>query len=422
MNILILGSGGREHTLAWKISKSKLTKKLYIAPGNAGTGLVGENIEINPEDFSSVGKFVLEKKVDMVVVGPEVPLVKGISDFFAEDNNLKNIPVIGPSKKGAMLEGSKDYAKRFMEKYDIPTAGFNTYSADSRNDAFDFLKKLEPPFVLKADGLAAGKGVVILNDYNKAVDELNAMYDGKFGEAGKKVLIEQFLDGIELSVIVLTDGRSYKIFPEAKDYKKIGEKDTGLNTGGMGAVSPVGFADSKFINKVEERIIIPTINGLNLEGIDYKGFVYFGLMNVKGDPYVVEYNVRMGDPEAEVIIPRIKSDIVDLFIATSEGNLSEKSVEIDERSVATVMLVSGGYPGSYEKGKVIKNLEDVKDSILFFAGTRKEKNNYLTNGGRVLSISSFGENKDEALSKSYHNARLISFDKKYYRNDIGFDI
>ena len=422
MKILILGSGGREHALAWKISQSTLVKKIFIAPGNAGTELIGENIQIDPDDFDSVGEFVVKKKMDMVIVGPEVPLVNGIRDFFLDHDFLKNIPVIGPVKKGAMLEGSKDFAKNFMDKYNIPTARYNTFNADSRESAFHFLKTIEPPYVLKADGLAAGKGVVILNDYDKAIEELNAMFDGKFGEAGKKVLIEEFLDGIELSVFVLTDGKTYKILPEAKDYKRIGEGDTGLNTGGMGAISPVPFADSNFMERVETRIIQPTIKGINQEGIDYKGFVFFGLINVKGDPYVIEYNVRMGDPEAEVIIPRIKSDLVDLFIAVSEDRLSGKSLEIDQRVVATVMLVSGGYPGSYEKGETINNLEKVKDSILFYAGARREGDNVFTNGGRVISVSSYGLDKDQALSKSYQNARLISFNKKHYRSDIGFDL
>jgi len=422
MKILILGSGGREHALAWKMSQSTLVKKIYIAPGNAGTELIGENIQVDPDDFDSVGEFVVKKKIDMVIVGPEVPLVNGIRDFFLDHDFLKNIPVIGPVKKGAMLEGSKDFAKNFMNKYDIPTARYNTFHADSRESAFLFLKTIEPPYVLKADGLAAGKGVVILNDYDKAIEELNAMFDGKFGEAGKKVLIEEFLDGIELSVFVLTDGKTYKILPEAKDYKRIGEGDTGLNTGGMGAISPVPFADNNFMKKVEARIIQPTIKGINQEGIDYKGFVFFGLINVKGDPYVIEYNVRMGDPEAEVIIPRIKSDLVDLFIAVSENRLSGKSLEIDQRVVATVMLVSGGYPGSYEKGETIKNLEKVKDSILFYAGARREGDNVFTNGGRVISVSSYGSDNDQALSKSYQNARLISFNKKHYRSDIGFDL
>jgi len=422
MKILILGSGGREHALAWKISQSTLVKKIFIAPGNAGTELIGENVQIDPDDFSSVGEFVVKKKMDMVIVGPEVPLVNGIRDFFLDHDFLKNIPVIGPVKKGAMLEGSKDFAKNFMDKYNIPTARYNTFNADSRESAFHFLKTIEPPYVLKADGLAAGKGVVILNDYDKAIEELNAMFDGKFGEAGKKVLIEEFLDGIELSVFVLTDGKTYKILPEAKDYKRIGEGDTGLNTGGMGAISPVPFADSNFMERVETRIIQPTIKGINQEGIDYKGFVFFGLINVKGDPYVIEYNVRMGDPEAEVIIPRIKSDLVDLFIAVSEDRLSGKSLEIDQRVVATVMLVSGGYPGSYEKGETINNLEKVKDSILFYAGARREGDNVFTNGGRVISVSSYGSDNDQALSKSYQNARLISFNKKHYRSDIGFDL
>lgn len=422
MKILILGSGGREHALAWKIAQSTMVTKIFIAPGNAGTELFGENIQINPDDFNSVGEFVIENKVEMVVVGPEVPLVNGISDYFLDNDRLKSISVIGPVKKGAMLEGSKDFAKRFMEKYGIPTARHKTFDADSREEAFQFLETMDTPYVLKADGLAAGKGVVILNDYQKAVDELNSMFDGKLGEAGKKVLLEEFMDGIELSVFVLTDGKTYKILPEAKDYKRIGEGDTGLNTGGMGAVSPVPFADSDFLSKVETRIIQPTIKGMIREKIDYKGFVFFGLMNVKGDPYVVEYNVRMGDPEAEVIIPRIKSDLVDLFVAVSESKLSNKVIEIDQRTAVTVMLVSEGYPGSYDKGKVIKNLEKVKDSILFYAGACRKGNEIFTNGGRVIAVSSYGSDKDQALSRSYRNAQIISFDKKHYRRDIGFDL
>lgn len=422
MKILILGSGGREHALAWKIAQSTLVTKIFIAPGNAGTELFGENIQINPDDFNSVGEFVIENKVEMVVVGPEVPLVNGISDYFLDNDRLKSISVIGPVKKGAMLEGSKDFAKSFMEKYGIPTARHKTFDADSREEAFRFLETMDTPYVLKADGLAAGKGVVILNDYQKAVDELNSMFDGKLGEAGKKVLLEEFMDGIELSVFVLTDGKTYKILPEAKDYKRIGEGDTGLNTGGMGAVSPVPFADRNFLSKVETRIIQPTIKGMIREKIDYKGFVFFGLMNVKGDPYVVEYNVRMGDPEAEVIIPRIKSDLVDLFVAVSESKLSNKVIEIDQRTAVTVMLVSEGYPGSYDKGKVIKNLEKVKDSILFYAGACRKGNEIFTNGGRVIAVSSYGSDKDQALSRSYRNAQIISFDKKHYRRDIGFDL
>lgn len=422
MKILILGSGGREHALAWKMAQSPLVTKIFIAPGNAGTELFGENIQINPDDFNSVGEFVIENKVEMLIVGPEVPLVNGISDYFLDNDRLKSISVIGPVKKGAMLEGSKDFAKSFMEKYGIPTARHKTFDADSREEAFQFLETIDTPYVLKADGLAAGKGVVILNDYQKAVDELNSMFDGKLGEAGKKVLIEEFMDGIELSVFVLTDGKTYKILPEAKDYKRIGEGDTGLNTGGMGAVSPVPFADRDFLNKVETRIIQPTIKGMIREKIDYKGFVFFGLMNVKGDPYVVEYNVRMGDPEAEVIIPRIKSDLVDLFVAVSEGKLSNKAIEVDQRTAVTVMLVSEGYPGSYDKGKVIKNIEKVKDSILFYAGACRKGDDIFTNGGRVIAVSSYGSDKDQALSRSYRNAQIISFDKKYYRRDIGFDL
>ncbi|MCK4466582.1 MAG: phosphoribosylamine--glycine ligase [Bacteroidales bacterium] len=422
MKILILGSGGREHALAWKMSQSTLVTKIFIAPGNAGTELFGENIQIKPDDFKSVGEFVVKKKVDMVIVGPEVPLVNGICDYFLDHDQLKNIQMIGPVKKGAMLEGSKDFAKNFMEKYDIPTARHKTFQAESRESAFHFLKTLEPPYVLKADGLAAGKGVVILNDYDKAIEEINAMFSGKFGEAGKKVLIEEFLDGIELSVIVLTDGKTYKILPEAKDYKKIGEGDTGLNTGGMGAISPVPFADSSFMEKVETRIIQPTIKGINQEGIDYKGFVFFGLINVKGDPYVIEYNVRMGDPEAQVVIPRVQTDLLELLIAVANNKLGKKSLETDTRSVCTVVLASGGYPGNYEKGKGINKLDEVKDSIIFHAGTKKEDNKIVTSGGRVLAVSSYGKDMKEALEKSYFSAGLIKFDKMYYRKDIGFDL
>lgn len=422
MNILLLGSGGREHALAWKILQSPKINKLYVAPGNAGIGQIAENLNISPTDFASVKTQVIDKKIDMVVVGPEDPLVKGIYDFFATDADIKHIPVIGPSQLGAELEGSKDFAKRFMMRHNIPTARYKSFTSENLEEAYTFLDELKAPYVLKADGLAAGKGVLILNDLSEAKSELKAMLGGMFGAASNTVVIEEFLSGIECSVFVLTDGQSYKILPVAKDYKRIGEGDTGPNTGGMGAISPVSFADDIFMKKVEERIIIPTVNGLQSDNITYKGFIFIGLIEVRGEPMVIEYNVRMGDPETEVVMLRIKSDFVDLLNGVATQTLASKNLEIDNRYATTVMLVSGGYPGDYKKGKTISGLESVKDSIVFHAGTSHTDNSIVTNGGRVLAISSYGDSKDEALSKSFGNADKINFEGKYYRKDIGFDL
>lgn len=422
MNILLLGNGGRENALGWKIAQSKSVKKLYIAPGNAGTDLIGENVNISAVDFIAIKEFVLKNDVDMVVVGPEEPLVRGIYDFFRDDEKLKSIPVIGPSKEGARLEGSKDFAKRFMQRHNIPTARYQSFTLDELNDAYKFLEQLNAPYVLKADGLAAGKGVLIIHDLEEAKKELKGMLDGMFGEASRTVVIEEFLSGIECSVFVLTDGNSYKILPVAKDYKRIGEGDTGLNTGGMGAVSPVSFADGVFMDKVEKRIVIPTVEGLKKDNIDYKGFIFLGLINVGGEPMVIEYNVRMGDPETEVVIPRIKSDLVDLLNGVAKGTLATINLEIDSRYCTTVMLVSGGYPGNYQKGKTITGLDNVNGSLLFHAGTKTDGNSVTTNGGRVIAVSSYGETKNEALHLSYKNASVIEFDGKYYRKDIGFDL
>ncbi|MCF8367916.1 MAG: phosphoribosylamine--glycine ligase [Bacteroidales bacterium] len=425
MNILLIGSGGREHAIAWKLAQSKLLSKLYIAPGNAGTENHGININLNISDFSSLKTFILEKKIRLVIVGPEAPLVEGIHDLILADDDIGDVPVIGPVKRGAMLEGSKDFANNFMEKYNIPTASYKTFSRENLKEGIRYLESAKPPYVLKADGLAAGKGVVILESLEEAKSELEDMIGNeKFGKASQKVVIEEFLSGIELSVFVLTDGKDYKILPSAKDYKRIGENDTGLNTGGMGSISPVPFANDEFMDKIEERIIKPTIKGLQAEGINYKGFIFFGLIKVDGNPFVIEYNVRMGDPEAESVLPRIQSDLLDLFLGVAEGNISRKKLEVDPRSAAAVFLVSGGYPGTYEKGKVISNLDKTMDTIVFHAGTTKDKETgkVITNGGRVIALCSFGNSMLEALELSYRNAAIVDFDGKYYRKDLGNDL
>ena len=423
MNVLILGSGGREHAFAWKIAKSSSCNQLFIAPGNSGTAQVGTNVNIEINDFDSIKEFVLTENIELVLVGPEDPLVNGIYNFFKEDEKLKEISLIGPSKKGALLEGSKRFAKEFMFRHNIPTAKYQAFNIDNLVEGYKFLESLDAPFVLKADGLAAGKGVLILNNLQQAKDELKAMVEGaKFGSASSTVVIEEFLEGIELSVFVLTDGDSYKILPSAKDYKRIGEGDTGLNTGGMGAISPVPFADRFYIEKVEREIIKPTIEGLKKDSIEYKGFLFIGLINVKGEPKVIEYNVRMGDPETEVVIPRIKSDLLNLLRGIKDGTFSEKDLEITDEVATTVMLVSGGYPQAYEKGKEITGIEKVNDSIVFHAGTKQDGETIKTNGGRVIAITSFGENMNDALKKSYDNAEKITFQGKYFRKDIGFEL
>ncbi len=422
MNVLILGSGGREHALAWKIAQSPLLDRLYIAPGNGGTPEAGINLPVKETDFEAIKQIVLEKKIDLLIVGPEAPLVEGVHDYFLADPELRSVPVIGPGKAGAALEGSKDFAKEFMTRNGIPTARFRTFSPVTLKEGKAFLRELKAPYVLKADGLAAGKGVLILSDLQEAEAELENMLGGKFGAASEKVVIEEYLSGIELSVFVLTDGTSYLILPEAKDYKRIGEGDTGLNTGGMGAVSPVPFADELFMQKVEKRIVIPTITGLKKEGIPFRGFLFLGLINTGGEPMVIEYNVRMGDPETEVVMPRISSDFLEILALAGQDRLHEAVLKTDPRTVTTVMLVSGGYPGHYEKGRVISGTEAVTDSILFHAGTQRSGEDLVTSGGRVMAVSSYGKDMKEALERSYAGARKIAFEGMNYRKDIGFDL
>lgn len=422
MNILLLGSGGREHAMAWKIAQSPKLSKLYIAPGNAGTSSVGTNLPIKVNEFDKIKSAVIDYEIEMVVVGPEDPLVNGIVDFFQADEKLKNITIIGPNKIAAQLEGSKDFSKQFMIRHNIPTAQYLSVTTADIDKGISFLKTLKAPYVLKADGLAAGKGVLIIDDLDEAIAELNAMLDGKFGNASSKVIIEEFLSGIECSVFVITDGKNFKILPEAKDYKRIGTNDTGLNTGGMGAISPVPFADKRLMQKIEDRIIIPTIQGLQNDDIYYKGFIFFGLIQVDDEPYVIEYNARMGDPETEVVMLRLKSDFVELLQGVADGDLDKKTVEFDERAAVAIMLVSGGYPGDFERGKEILGLENIEESVVFHAGTTHQKDKILTNGGRVIAVSSYGKDKTEALEKSLESANRIQFENKYFRNDIGFDL
>jgi len=423
MNILVLGSGGREHAIAWKLNQSSQMEKLFVAPGNAGTSKIAENVSLDLTDFAGIGKFALENNVQIIVVGPEQPLVDGIADYFEANDEYSGITVIGPNKKAAQLEGSKDFSKKFMKKYNIPTAKFVTVTSDNIEDGYAFIDKMKAPYVLKADGLAAGKGVLIIEDDKEAKASLKEMLSGKFGSASNTVVIEQFLSGIELSCFIITDGKSYKILPTAKDYKRIGEGDKGLNTGGMGAVSPVPFANAEFLDKVENQVIIPTVKGLRAEGISYVGFIFFGLINVKNDPYVIEYNCRMGDPETEVVMPRLKSDLLELFDGIATDTLSERDVEFDLRTATTVMMVSGGYPESYEKGKIISGLEtESENSVIFHAGTKLNGDAVETNGGRVVAVTSYGKDMNAALNRSYNLIKEINFEDAYYRKDIGFDL